>query len=136
MSQLEKGQAAYRAIFGYEVLSGPFHDPIQKVDVSFLGPVEGEEALIELVAPAAADSPIAKILAKGIGAYHACYEVADLGQALRHCRASGCVIVSAPAPAVAFQGRKIAWLYTPTQQLVELVEALCQDGPASKEPRG
>jgi methylmalonyl-CoA/ethylmalonyl-CoA epimerase len=37
-------------------------------------------------------------------------------------------MVSDPMPAVAFGGRRIAWLYTPTRQLLELVET---DDPRS-----
>ena len=33
------------------------------------------------------------------------------------------MIVSKPVPAVAFQGRRIAWIYTSSRQLFELVEA-------------
>jgi hypothetical protein len=33
------------------------------------------------------------------------------------------MIVSKPVPAVAFQGRRIAWIYTSARQLFELVEA-------------
>jgi methylmalonyl-CoA/ethylmalonyl-CoA epimerase len=34
-----------------------------------------------------------------------------------------CLLLGDPVPAVAFGGRRIAWLYTPTRQLVELLEA-------------
>ena len=61
-------------------------------------------------------------LAKGIGAYHICYEVSDLEKTLEDVRASGCVLISAPVPAAAFEGRRIAWLSTPTRHLVELLE--------------
>jgi methylmalonyl-CoA/ethylmalonyl-CoA epimerase len=33
------------------------------------------------------------------------------------------MIVSPPVPAVAFGGRRIAWIYTRSRQLFELVEA-------------
>jgi methylmalonyl-CoA/ethylmalonyl-CoA epimerase len=34
-----------------------------------------------------------------------------------------CIVVAKPVPAVAFQGRRIAWIYTPSRQLFEIVEA-------------
>ncbi|MGH7963890.1 MAG: VOC family protein, partial [Candidatus Binatia bacterium] len=67
-------------------------------------------------------SPVSTALAKGIGAYHSCYEVEDLDAALAHVRAKGCLIISQPVPAVAFDGRRIAWFYTPVRQLIEIVE--------------
>lgn len=111
-------------LFGYKVVSGPFDDPIQRVSVSFLARSEKDVAEIELIAPLGDDSPIRSMLAKnGGGAYHLCLETGDLDRALDHLRENGCVVVAAPVPAVAFGGRRIAWVYTSSRQLFELVEA-------------
>jgi methylmalonyl-CoA/ethylmalonyl-CoA epimerase len=110
-------------LFGYRVVSGPFDDPIQKVTVNFLAKSAEDPAEIELIAPNSADSPIRSMLAKdGGGAYHLCFETNDIDGALAHAKKSGCIIVSLPVPAVAFQGRRIAWIYTRSRQLFELVE--------------
>lgn len=77
---------------------------------------------MELIAPLTDDSPIRRLLAKGGGAYHICYEVDNVEAALAEIRPKKCLIVSGPVPAVAFGGRKIAWFYTPANQLVEVVE--------------
>lgn len=113
----------YENVFGYRVLSGPVYDPVQNVHVCFIGSGDPAEPVIELVAPGSDQSPVSKILAKGIGAYHVCYEVADIEAALAEVRSKGCLVVSPPVPAVAFDGRRIAWFYTPTRQLIELLEA-------------
>ena len=105
------------ALFGYRVVSGPFDDPIQKVS-------ETDAVEIELIAPLTEDSPIRATLAKGGGsAYHLCFATADLDAALAHALRLKCIVVAQPAPAVAFEGRRIAWIYTPSRQLFELVEA-------------
>jgi len=110
-------------LFGYRVVSGPFDDPIQKVTVNFLSHGENNVAEIELIAPHTDDSPIKSMLAKGSGgAYHLCFGTTDIEAALGHAKKNGCIIVSGPVPAVAFAGRRIAWLYTPSRQLFELVE--------------
>jgi len=115
---------ALEALFGYKVVSGPFDDPIQKVSVNFLAKSENDVAEIELVAPLGEGSPITSMLAKGGGAaYHLCFETSDIEQAVAHAKKNGCIIVSPPVPAVAFNGRKIAWIYTRSRQLFELVEA-------------
>jgi methylmalonyl-CoA/ethylmalonyl-CoA epimerase len=115
---------ALEALFGYKVVSGPFDDPIQKVSVSFLAKSEDDVAEIELIAPLTEDSPITPMLAKGGGAaYHLCFETTDIEQAVAHAKDNGCIIVSPPVPAVAFNGRRIAWIYTRSRQLFELVEA-------------
>jgi methylmalonyl-CoA/ethylmalonyl-CoA epimerase len=109
-------------LLGQRVFSGPFEDPIQKVRVCFLGTDRPGDVVVELVEPLGADSPIRQMLAKGVAGYHVCYEVADLDGALAAVRARRWVVVSEPVPAVAFGGQRIAWFYTPTQELVELLE--------------
>ena len=116
------------ALFGYRVVSGPFDDPIQKVSVNFLAKSPQDVAEIELVAPLSDDSPIKSMLAKnGGGAYHFCFETSDIDAALVHAKKNGCLIVSPPVPAVAFNGRRIAWLYSRSRQLFELVEAAASE---------
>jgi methylmalonyl-CoA/ethylmalonyl-CoA epimerase len=111
-------------LFGYKVVSGPFDDPIQKVTVNFLAKSDEDVAEIELIAPISEDSPIRSMLAKdGGGTYHLCFETSDIDGALIHAKKNGCIVVSSPVPAVAFQGRRIAWIYTRSRQLFELVEA-------------
>lgn len=112
----------YRDLFGFRVLSGPTLDPIQKVSVCFLGTGLAGDVVIELIEPASADSPIAGVLRKGAGAYHVCYEVENIEVTVKRFQSQGCRVVSEPVPAAAFDGRRIAWLYTPSRQLVELVQ--------------
>ena len=122
VSNMEEALSVYQEVFGYKVLSGPFDDPIQRVSVCFIGTGVPGDMTIEIVAPLGEDSPVSKILAKGVDVYHVCYEIDDIDQALANVRAKGCIIVSKPVPAIAFGGRRIAWFYTPTRQLVEVVE--------------
>lgn len=121
---LEPTTELLSALFGYKVVSGPFDDPIQKVSVNFLAKSDKDVAEIELIAPITEDSPIRSMLAKdGGGAYHLCFETNDIDGALTHAKKNGCIVVSSPVPAVAFQGRRIAWIYTRSRQLFELVES-------------
>ena len=99
-----------------------FHDPNQKVKVTFLS-TRPEDAQIELVEPVGEDSPVLRFLReKGGGLHHACYEVADLERQLSEFRSRGAVIAKRPKPAVAFEGRRIAWIITSEKFLVELLE--------------
>lgn len=112
----------YKNLFGYELVSGPFDDPIQNVSVCFLSWGAGDP-MIELVAPLGPHSPVDLFLKKGSGIYHICYEVPDISAAIKHMTSNGCMLLSGPVPAVAFAMRKIAWLMTETNLLVELLEA-------------
>ena len=119
---LSQGVPIYKTLFDYELVSGPFDDPIQKVSVCFLSRGEGD-MVIELVAPLGPDSPIEPTLKKGGGAYHVCYEVPNIHAAIAHLTGENCFLLSGPAPAVAFEMREIAWLMTTAKILVELVQA-------------
>lgn len=117
----------YQDLFGYKLLSGPYDDPQQQATVAFLGFGKLHDFVLELIAPLGEDSHVARLLKKGGGAYHVCYEVADLEKTLSDLRMRRCLIVQQPTPAVAYQGRRIAWVMLPTRQLMELVE---RGGPA------
>ncbi|MCH7752528.1 MAG: VOC family protein [Planctomycetes bacterium] len=120
---IERALSQYADMFGYRLLRGPYDDPQQQARVAFIGNDSTGDPPLELVAPLGADSQVQRVLAKGLSLYHVCYEVPDLEEAIEHLRASGCLLVSGPTPAVAYDGRPIAWLYTPNRQLTELVEA-------------
>lgn len=112
----------YRDVLGFDQVDGPYDDPIQKVSVSFLTSTRGVGPCIELIAPLGDASPINRYLSKECGAYHLCYEVDGIEAALEDLRRKGCMVISGPVPAVGFGHRRIAWIFTPTKQLIELVE--------------
>jgi methylmalonyl-CoA/ethylmalonyl-CoA epimerase len=119
---LSKAIANYKALFEYEMISGPFDDPIQNVSVCFLSRGEGDMVL-ELVAPLGPNSPISRTLKKGGGPYHICYEVPDINAAMACLVEQDSLLISGPTPAVAFEMREIAWLMTEANLLVELLQA-------------
>ena len=73
----------YKSLFDYQLISGPFEDPIQKVAVCFLSRGPGDP-MLELVAPLGPDSPVLRTLKKGGGTYHICYEVPKIRAAIHH----------------------------------------------------
>ena len=124
----------YVAGLGMVPLGEVVRDEVQRVDLRFLGgpgvPIgsgstadPGSGIALELVAPYDDASPVAGHLMRGIGAYHACYEVPDVGAALGRLRAARFRVLAEPVPAVAFDGRPIAWLLAPSRHLVELLGA-------------
>jgi methylmalonyl-CoA/ethylmalonyl-CoA epimerase len=124
VQDIDIAASMFNSLLGYRVISSPFDDPIQNVTVNFMTQSDTDVAEIELIAPLTEDSPLRTILNKnGGGAYHLCFETNDLDGALAHVRNNGCIVLGEPAPAVAFGGRRIAWFYTRTRQLFELVES-------------
>ena len=114
--------ASYESVFGYRLLSGPFNDPIQGVAVCFMRMGAGDPT-IELVAPLGPGSPVDRVLKRGGGTYHMCYEVPDLNKAIDEMRERNAILLGEPAPAVAFGMRNIAWLMSDDANLlVELLQ--------------
>lgn len=99
-----------------------FHDSHQGVRVTFLKSRRAGEPLWELVEPAHDKSPVQSFAAKGGGLHHICYAVDNLEQALAGARSLGAIITRRPTPAIAFDGRRIAWIYTRNRLLIEYLE--------------
>jgi methylmalonyl-CoA/ethylmalonyl-CoA epimerase len=116
---IRSSAAYYRQALGIVVEGGIVEDEIQKVRVAF-APV-GNGTYIEFVEPAGDDSPVRGVLKRGGGLYHVCYLVPDIDAAIESVRGAGGRLVSGPVPARAFNGRAIAWVYTPDRSLVELL---------------
>jgi methylmalonyl-CoA/ethylmalonyl-CoA epimerase len=105
-----------------------YADPYQKVKVTFLR-TRSADPQIELVEPDGEDSPVLRFLReKGSGLHHVCYEVEDLDAAMADMKSRGAMIARRPKPAVAFQGRRIAWMLTAEKLLVELLERAAKTG--------
>jgi methylmalonyl-CoA/ethylmalonyl-CoA epimerase len=99
-----------------------FEDPLQQVRVAFLQPASPTDAAIELVEPAIENSPVSRFLQHGGGLHHVCYELDDLEAELKRARARGSLVVKQPLPAVAFKGRRIAWIVTRQRLVIEYLE--------------
>lgn len=97
-------------------------DPRQVVRVAFLRFRFPGDPLLELVEPAESNSPVLTFLRRGGGLHHLCYEVDLLDRQMELSRSRGGVIVKPPLPAVAFEGRRIAWVYTRDKLLLEYLE--------------
>ena len=110
----------YSTRFGYTFATEVIHDPIQTAFVQFLK-LPRDLSYLEFVAPDSPESKLAGALKRGGGLNHLCYICGPIEQAIAHLEAEGLLLISAPAPAVAFAGRRICWLYG-NGLPVELVE--------------
>ncbi len=111
--------ASLEAIWDGEII----HDPNQVVRVTFLRGKHAADPLVELVEPAGEKSPVLSFLQRGGGLHHICYQVDNLEEQLRRSRAAAGLITRPPLPAVAFGGRRIAWVYTKNKLLIEYLES-------------
>lgn len=123
VASIDEAASSYEELLGVRVTSGPFVDPLQEVRVVFLTREQPDATAIELIEPTGETSPVAACLKRGGGMHHVCYVTRDLDNELVRLRSLGALLVRSPVPAVAFQGRRIAWVYTRQRLLVELLEA-------------
>lgn len=100
-----------------------FHDPNQLVRVTFLQGSSLADPILELVEPAGEKSPVRGFLERGGGLHHLCCQVDNLEEQLKKSRATGGLITRPPVPAVAFGGRRIAWVFTRNKLLIEYLES-------------
>ncbi len=98
-------------------------DPVQRVRVAFAS--RPKEAMIELVCDVDAKGPTHRIVSKtGNGLYHICYEVDNLEETMMKLRDEKFLLMHAPVPAAACNGKRIAWMYNRYVGLIELLEKL------------
>ncbi len=130
VAEIASAGEAYCRRLGYQVESPVIHDPRQAACVQFLR-LPGDSVFLELVAPDTPASPLQAALAKGQPLHHLCYSTGDIEAACEELRRRGMTLICPPAPAVAFQERRIAWLMGRDRGLTELVEA---GAPILREP--
>ncbi|MFJ7825265.1 VOC family protein [Psychrobacillus sp. NPDC096623] len=106
-------------MLGYKKESTIFVDKTQKVKGIFM---VINHFRVELLEPLDKESPINNYLKKGIRMYHQCFTTRDIEKAIHFLQEQGAILVVKPVEAIAFDQRKIAFLYLRTQMLIELIE--------------
>jgi methylmalonyl-CoA/ethylmalonyl-CoA epimerase len=122
VDSIENRIESYKTSLGSVSVSPVFADPIQRSRVVLLDLPGPGAARVELIEPAEPDSPVAQFLKKGGGLHHLCYEVDDLQGQILWMKSQRAVLIRSPRPAVAFGGRRIAWMRTPDSLLIEYLE--------------
>jgi methylmalonyl-CoA/ethylmalonyl-CoA epimerase len=122
VASIEKSAASFAQTLGAEWDGHIIHDPNQGVRVTFLHSRHPSDPLFELVEPAGDNAPVEAFVKRGGGLHHVCYEVGNLEEALARIRSVGGLVTRQPLPAVAFGGRRIAWVYTKHKLLIEYLE--------------
>jgi methylmalonyl-CoA/ethylmalonyl-CoA epimerase len=113
--------ADYRDVLGMTPEEGPVYDPEQDANLIILRSREGGPG-IELIEPVSDRSPCARQARKGGGIAHTCYSVRDIEGEFARLRDAGALTVRNPISAVLFGGKRVAFLFLRSRQLIELVE--------------
>jgi len=118
---IEEFRTFYIDVLHYRERTSVIHDSIQTAFVQFFS-IPGSDHYIELVAPDSDTSKLREASRKGKPLNHLCYSCHNIAHMVSFLKESGCIVRQDPVPAVAFDGRFIAWLMTPVGLLIELVE--------------
>lgn len=103
---------------GYQREGPDFTDPVQGIAGRFL---VGAGPRLELLAPLSETGVLRPWLNAGVKLYHLAYEARDVTAAIADLRAQGARLIVPPTAAVAFSGRKIAFLMLPNLLLSEII---------------
>jgi methylmalonyl-CoA/ethylmalonyl-CoA epimerase len=118
---LEFGRKKLIEIFPIFNLSKEFHDPLLKVSVQFLYDVNN--FCYELVAPNGQGNPVDLILKNKKNILnHIAYKIHDFDLTVEKYRNFGCLPLTPPQPAIAFNGARVIFFLTPVDIIVELIE--------------
>jgi methylmalonyl-CoA/ethylmalonyl-CoA epimerase len=131
VSDLDEAIAYFESRYGARVESRE-EIPSDKVEEAM---IRVGESYIQLLAPTAEDSPVAKFMAKwGPGMHHLGFGVTDLERVLDHLRAQGAQLVD-QKPRIGGGGKLVAFVHPKDGLgvLVELVQSMDGSQPLSSD---
>jgi methylmalonyl-CoA/ethylmalonyl-CoA epimerase len=122
VDDIAKGKRFLSESFGIELWTEVFDDPGIGVFVQFGKGTDGP--CYEIIAARGEASPVSGVLRSGKNILnHIAYLVPDLDLAAKSFQMLGCLPISEPKPAVAFNGHRVQFLSSPLKFLLELIEA-------------
>lgn len=108
------------ASLGYSPEGREFMDERQGIRGRFLA---GGGPRLELLEPLPGSQTLTPFLTRGVKCYHHAYEVASIEASVEVLTAARARMIAPPVAAVAFDGRRIAFLMLPNRWMVELIDA-------------
>lgn len=83
-----------------------------------------DNCTFELIAPLDESSPVSNLLKRnGNGPYHLCFATDNIDVEIERLHEKGFIIVEKPNPAVAFDNKRVCFLYHKNIGIIELVES-------------
>jgi methylmalonyl-CoA/ethylmalonyl-CoA epimerase len=123
VSSLDVGIEYLERLFPIIKFGSVFHDAELKVSIQFIYMNDG--TCIELVAPYGDGNPVDGVLkSKRNILNHLAFQVKNFDSTLNYYRQLGCLMLSEPKPALAFQGARVVFFLTKIGLIIELVELL------------
>ena len=119
VSNIEEAQQEFISL-SYTAEGPCTFDEERRIYVQFL---RNGSALVELVAPAEGCSLFPKSMRKmGASPYHICYECENIDKAIKDLQGHNFLLLRPPSPAPAIANHHVAFLYSSSVGMIELVE--------------
>ena len=120
VKKIPRAEQAFSAL-GYSREGDVTRDETRGIDILFM---KNGDTRVELVCPYCENSQVEGIRKHvGNAPYHICYLSEAIERDAGEMQNQGYVLTSAPQPAPAIGGKKVAFLFSPAVGIVELVEA-------------
>ena len=120
VKKIPRAEQAFSAR-GYSREGDVTRDETRGIDILFM---KNGDTRVELVCPYCENSQVEGIRKRvGNAPYHICYLSEAIERDAGEMQNQGYVLTSAPQPAPAIGGKKVAFLFSPAVGIVELVEA-------------
>ncbi|WP_395303171.1 VOC family protein [Pectobacterium polonicum] len=108
-------------LLGHKTISDIIRDDIRGVDIVFL--TSNTNELIEIVSPYTENSIVNNLIKKSSNSlYHIAYSVDDIDENIFNLQHKGFILIDPPKPAIAFNGKKVAFLISSNVGMIELIE--------------
>jgi methylmalonyl-CoA/ethylmalonyl-CoA epimerase len=120
VKSLEDGIANWSRLFGYEQITEPVLNTLQKVRVVFLE--KAQSLPVKLVEPTDPSSPVWTFALKGGGLHHLCFKADNLENEMKRIDEEGARILVHPQPGEAFEMENIAFVYAGQGLNIELID--------------
>lgn len=97
------------------------NDNDRGVEIVFIKSQSGE--MLELITPISTASVVSKIIKNlNNNIYHICYLTSNINNSIKMLEQKGFLLIDAPKPAVLFDKRRVAFMYSKYAGMVELLE--------------
>jgi|SRR6185369_3441218 len=116
----EQTLSEYLCLTGSRLLRGPAVNQEQQVEYAF---VQLQGGITVEILGVKESSPISGHVAKGGGPNHFCYAVANIDASISNALKAGARVILSPISDVAFDGRRVAFLFYEPLGVLEFVEA-------------
>jgi methylmalonyl-CoA/ethylmalonyl-CoA epimerase len=108
-------------LFNCSMKSEIFTDVLQDSKIAFVATIDG--TIIELIEPLSPESPVSAILRnKKGGLHHLCFVADNFQDDIERLKKNKFILVSSAKNAIAFNNRKVAFLLSPSNEVIEIIE--------------